>query len=128
VILLDADVAIEILRGRPDAIAWYGSLPDDEILAMPGYVVMELAAGCINRAELRDLQRWLVRFRILWLPQNRSHEALQQYFEVTLRNAIGVMDFLIAHTALFHAVPLTTFNIMHFRAVRGLRISVPYRR
>jgi predicted nucleic acid-binding protein len=39
-ILMDTDVAIDILRGRPPAIAWLqalGSAP----LGLPGLVVME---------------------------------------------------------------------------------------
>jgi predicted nucleic acid-binding protein len=89
---------------------------------------MELATGCKNRKELRDLQRWLLRFRILWLPQKQAQLALRDYYDVTLRNAIGVLDFLVARIALFHGVRLYTFNVKHFRAVRGLPISVPYRR
>lgn len=89
---------------------------------------MELAAGCQSTAQLSDLQRCLSWFRILWLPQNQAHQAMQDCFRVTLRNAIGVLDFLVARAAVSHGVPIQTFNVTHFRAVRGLRISVSYRR
>lgn len=127
-IVFDSDVSIEILRSRPNAIAWFASLSEDETVAIPGYVAMELARGCENRAELRDLQRWIARFRVLWLPVNLCQAALSEYFDVCLRNAIDSLDMLIAHTALHHGVPLYTFNQKHYKAVKGLRTIQPFRR
>jgi predicted nucleic acid-binding protein len=40
-ILLDSDIMIDFLRKYPPAINWLSSLEDEKI-ALPGYVVMEL--------------------------------------------------------------------------------------
>ena len=44
--LLDTDVAIDLLRKKSNAQAWFASLP--ELPAMPGFVAMELLQGCQN--------------------------------------------------------------------------------
>ncbi|MBC8509487.1 MAG: hypothetical protein H8D34_31945 [Chloroflexi bacterium] len=45
-ILLDSDVMIDLLRQYPPALQWFDALDEDEELALPGYVVMELIQGC----------------------------------------------------------------------------------
>ena len=127
-ILLDSDIVIEVLRERPAAIEWFNSIESSEGVALPGYVVLELASGCRDRNELRRLQRWAEDCRVLWLPISECQTALQHYFEVTLRNAIDVIDMLVARIALLHGVPLHTFNQKHYKVVRGLRTVQPFRR
>jgi len=55
VILLDSDVVIDLLRRYSPAVQWFDALEEDEELALPGYVVMELIQGCRNRAEQEHL-------------------------------------------------------------------------
>lgn len=127
-ILLDSDVVIEVLRERPAAMAWFKSVSLDEKIALPGFVLMEVAGGCRDRDELRRLLRWSEKCIVLWLPINLSQKALREYFGLTLRNAIGAIDMLIAHIALHHGVALYTFNKKHYSAVKGLRTIQPFRR
>ena len=44
-LLLDTDVMIDVLRGHPPAVAWLGTVRT-EVIALPGYVAMELIQGC----------------------------------------------------------------------------------
>ena len=55
-ILLDSDVMIDILRKYPPAMEWFDALDEDEEIALPGYVMMELIQGCRNKAEQESLQ------------------------------------------------------------------------
>ena len=50
-LLLDSDVVIDLLREYPPALTWFDTLAADEILYLPGYVVMELIQGCRNKME-----------------------------------------------------------------------------
>jgi predicted nucleic acid-binding protein len=50
-ILLDSDVMIDLLRQFPPAVEWFDNLADDEQIALPGFVVMELIQGCKNKVE-----------------------------------------------------------------------------
>jgi predicted nucleic acid-binding protein len=56
-ILLDSDVMIDILRNYPPAMEWFDALDENEEIALPGYVLMELIQGCRNKAEQDRLQR-----------------------------------------------------------------------
>ena len=49
-ILLDTDVAIDILRGFPPSVAWLQGL-GTSVLGLPGLVVMELLQGCQNKPD-----------------------------------------------------------------------------
>lgn len=48
--------------------------------------------------------------------------------QVHLANAIGILDMLIAHTAIDMNLPLHTFNLKHYAAVPGLQTIQPYAR
>ncbi len=64
-ILLDTDVAVDILRGHPPAVAWLqglGSAP----LGMPGLVVMELLQGCQNKTEQQRVEQFCKPFVLHW--------------------------------------------------------------
>ena len=50
-ILLDSDVMIDLLRQYPPATQWFDALDEDEEVALPGYVVLELIQGCRNKRE-----------------------------------------------------------------------------
>jgi predicted nucleic acid-binding protein len=66
-ILLDSDVLIDLLREYPPATMWFGSLNEDEELAVSGYVVMELVQGCRNKAEQDRVLRELAACGVVWL-------------------------------------------------------------
>lgn len=52
-ILLDTDVMIDVLRAYPPAIAWLDSL-GDEVIVLPGFVIMELIQGVQDQAGGRN--------------------------------------------------------------------------
>jgi predicted nucleic acid-binding protein len=56
-ILLDSDVMIDILRNYPPALEWFDALDENEEIALPGYVLMDLIQGCRNKAHLYGLSR-----------------------------------------------------------------------
>jgi len=63
--LLDTEVAVDILRNHPAAVAWLhglGSAP----LGLPGLVVMELLQGCQNKAEQQRVERFCQPYTVYW--------------------------------------------------------------
>ena len=48
------------------------------------------------------------------------------YGALRLAHGIGVLDMVIAVTAISHGQVLATFNVKHFRAVPGLVAVQPY--
>ena len=48
-IFLDSDVMIDLFREYPPATNWFDSMDNKEIMALSGFVVMELIQGCDNK-------------------------------------------------------------------------------
>ena len=52
--LVDTDVMVDIRRGHPPALAWFDGL--EEVPGLPGFVLMELVAGCKTRKDMREVR------------------------------------------------------------------------
>jgi predicted nucleic acid-binding protein len=77
-ILMDTDVAIDILRGHAPALAWLqalGSAP----LGLPGLVVMELLQGCQNKAEQQRVEQFCKPYVLRWPSESDCQRALHDF-------------------------------------------------
>lgn len=125
-ILLDSDVLIDLLRKHPPAVAWFGTLPEDEELAVSGYVVMELIQGCRNKVEQDRVQRELATYGVVWLSEAECDRALDVFTRFRLSHNAGLLDVLIGQTAVALGEPLYTFNQRHYRFIPGIQTVQPY--
>ena len=126
-ILLDTDVMVDILRGFAPAIDWLRSSGTQEI-GLPGLVVMELLQGCQNNREQRLLERKLRTFILYWPNQTDCMRALEDFSQFHLSRKLGMLDSLIAETALGVGAELATFKTKHYRALSALKTIQPYQR
>jgi len=124
-ILLDSDVLIDVLRDHPSAVQWAASV---EGIALPGYVIIELVAGCANKAELRDLQGEMRDYRVVWPSPHTCQMALTCFMEYHLSRGLRLLDTFVGHLALELGVPLHTFNEKHYQVIAGLKTVQPYQR
>ncbi len=124
-IFIDTDVAVDLIRNHPPAVAWLASVGSDAF-AISGFTAFELFAWCRDNVEQQRLRRTLARYQVVWLTPAGCALALQEYQSVHLSHGIGTYDILIAHTALQLGAPLHTFNVKHFGAVAGLKTIQPY--
>jgi predicted nucleic acid-binding protein len=127
-IIIDTDIAIDVLRDFPAALGWLNSLPADESVVISGYTALELFAGSHNAAEQRSVVAMVNRFKAKWPTVAARERAMQDFRTLHLSNAIGTFDVLIAHTAIELGLPLHTFNVKHFQHVPGLTTIQPYTR
>jgi len=125
-ILLDSSVAIDLLRRRTAAVAWFSQLPGDEDILLPGYVAMELIVGCRNREHRTDVGRLIGMSEVVWINELACDRAMRTLRLIQPHVAIGVLDMLIAETAITLGVPLYTHNVRHFRAVPKLDVIRPF--
>jgi len=127
VVILDTDVMVDILRGHSPALSWLTDL-GNEVLGLPGFVVMELIQGCRSKREQELLERTLLAYKVLW-PQEQDYDAALAIFAAFhLSSGIGVIDTIIAQTAIGLGKPLYTFNEKHYSAIHGLKTIRPYNR
>ncbi len=124
--LLDTDVLIDIRRGFAPAVLWYAGLTEKPNI--PGFVAMELVAGCWDKKELIRLQTFLVGLPIVWPSEADCQRGLEHLRDYKLSHSLGLIDALIAATAIGQGATLCTFNVKHFSAVPGLITEQPYSR
>ncbi len=126
-ILLDSDVVIDVLRQYQPAVEWFNSL-DPADVAIPSLAAMELVEGA------RDLRAQRTVFSVIGpLRHYYADEAVQRHAMILLAahklsSGLGLIDALIAATALRMAVPLCSYNVKHFGVVAGLDLRQPYPR
>ena len=124
-ILLDTDVMVDILRGYEPAKEWLNSMQE---IGIPGLVAMELIQGCQNTKEQRQLEKALSGYPLYWLDDDGCNNALASFSTHHLSDNIGLLDALIAETAISANAELATFNVKHYRVLKGLRSIQPYER
>jgi predicted nucleic acid-binding protein len=125
-ILLDADVCIDLGRGYLPALEWFAGLMEHP--ALPGLVVMELLAGCRNGREMQVARRFTRRFEAHWPTAGDCGRAVDTYTKLKLSHGLSVNDALIAACAIGLGATLCTFNVKHFSAIVGLSHQQPYPR
>ncbi|MFZ5882561.1 MAG: PIN domain-containing protein [Chloroflexota bacterium] len=122
-ILLDTDVMVDILRGYEPAREW---LKIAQEIGVPGLVAMELIQGCQNAKEQKQLEKALSAYQLFWPDENDCNRALANFASHHLSDNIGLLDALIAETAIGVNADLATFNVKHYRVLKGLRTVQPY--
>jgi predicted nucleic acid-binding protein len=126
-ILVDTDVMIDVLRRHEPALAWLRSL-GEQALGISGLVAMELMQGCRNRNEQRRVATLLRPYVLYWPNEVACKQAYDDFASYYLSHGLGILDALIAATAVSSNAVLATFNDKHYRVVSGLRTVQPYGR
>ncbi len=122
--LLDTDIMVDFLRGKPRAIAWVTALKPP--VGIPGLVALELIQGCRNLAEQRKVESILQQYPFHWPTLPDCLRAYQDFCTFHLSHNLGLIDSLIGATAAGLGAQLATFNVKHFGLVRNLVIVQPY--
>lgn len=126
-LLVDTDVMIDVLRNHTPAMTWLQALGHEQV-GLPGLVVMELLQGCQSKVEQQRIARLLKDRPLFWPTSADCDRALQDFVQYSLSHNIGMIDTLIAYTAIGVGLPLATFNQKHYRVIGQLQTLEPYRR
>jgi predicted nucleic acid-binding protein len=125
-VLLDTDVLIEILRGRPKAGAWLRSISNCTI-RIPVFAYLEVLLGARDKRELEKLKKELSCFAMAETRTGDSRIATTWFERFRLSNGVGIIDCFLGAIALRENVPLYTFNVKHYRCLEGIMVRVPYK-
>lgn len=121
-ILVDSDVLIAHLRGRPEAREWLlGTRRDQGVLAVSAVSLAEVAGG-MRPAERRPVTRLLTTLQAF--PVNELvgwHAAELMGTYRASHSGLGLGDYLIAATVDVHGLELATLNVRHFPMFPDLR-------
>ncbi len=122
--LLDTDILIDIQRGYQPAVEWFATL--DGMPGVPGFVVMELFQDTPNARRIREVEDLVAPLEVIWPSEVDCQRALTDFRTLHLSHGLGLLDALIAATAIGLGATLVTFNARHFTPVAGLTTEQPY--
>lgn len=112
--LLDSDVLIFALRGRPGTVAFVQDLLREEVPAISALSYFEVWTG-VRPHEEESVRAFLSSLDVVPVTGEIAHQA-GEYSRAFRKRGItlGVMDNLIAATAKVHHLSLVTGNIRDF--------------
>lgn len=116
--LLDTDVLIDVQRRHPPATAWFGKLTGTP--GVPGFVVMELIQTAQNTADVQRALKLVSHLPVLWPSEADCTRALTDFSTLHLSHRLGLIDALIAATAIGHGGPV---HVQRQALPRGTRID-----
>lgn len=123
--LIETTVLVDVLRGKPEAIAWVDGVPEQGRWVSV-ITVFELLAGCRNRREQRAVNQEMRGYQLLLLTEDISRTTLSWFERFSLSHGVGFLDSLIAATAFHQGLPIVTLNTKHFVPLPGVRVIRPY--
>lgn len=126
-ILIDTDMAVDVLRGHGPAVEWWSGVTAERPVLV-GFSAMELLGGCRDKKDLFRVDRFLGDITVLWPFPWTCEAGYRLYHDYRLTLGIGLVDSLIAATAMEYEVPLNSFNKKHFYGIVGLGLVHPYSR
>ena len=117
--LLDTNVLIEILKGNQSTLQIVEKL---STTAISSITVMELYYGALNKAELKQLEKFVALFKIVHLNEQISINSENLIKTYAKSHTLDIPDSLIASTALVQGYKLFTYNIKDFRFIENLEL------
>ncbi len=122
VTVVDTDILIDAARQVGDAVDCLKQLEQGSTLAVSVITQMELFVGCRNKAELRDTERFLQRFRIIFLDEQACRTAVDLLRHYRLSHGLAIPGALIVASALTLDCEFITKNQKDYRFVDGLHL------
>lgn len=124
--LLDTDILIDYLRGHPSAQRLFEKLPED--IAVSTVSVAELHAGVREGAERQALSTLLGTFVLIDLNPEIAAQGGLLRRDWGRTHGSGLIDALIAATAIATNRVLLTLNRKHFPMLDKGQLVVPYQK
>ncbi len=124
-VIVDTDVLIDASRGVSEAVSCLQQIERQSSLAIRVITQMELFIGCRNKAELRAVENFLLRFQIVRLNEQISDIAVDLLRRYRLSHGLLIADALIAATTIYLDEPLVSKNQRDYRFITTLNLR-PY--
>jgi len=125
--LVDSNVLIDFIKNKSEAIRFVES---ESLLGLSTSIIVliEIFIGARNLLESKKIEKTLtsLNLKIYHLNTPISKVAFSYLRETSLKNAIGIYDYLIAATAKFYNQPIATLNTKHFKHIDELKIVRSY--
>ena len=123
--IIDTDILIDAAMSIDDAVKSMDHIEHRSELAVSVITQMELLAGCRNKKEVRNTERFLKRFHVINMNEAIGDAAVELLRQYRMSHGLMIPDALIAATALTMNRPFISKNRKDYRFIHGLQLS-PY--
>ncbi len=123
--IFDTDILIDAALQVKEAIECLDKIEQQSTLAISVITQMELFVGCRNKTEMRKVEHFLKRFRVIKLDEQISDKAVHMLRQYRLSHGLAIPDALIAATAITLNQDFITKNQRDYRFISELRL-LPY--
>lgn len=120
--LVDSDIIIDLLRAHPPALDFFGRETELQITC---FSLMELLSGARDKVDQARLVKLLTPFPVLYPTKDGLQLAVELFQKHRLSKGTGLVDALIAGTAISAGAKLFTRNSKHFKGL-GVAFETPY--
>lgn len=124
-VLVDSDVLIDAARNVTEATSVLAQIEQRSSLAISVITQMELVVGCRNKADLRAVDLFLLRFQVIKLNEHISDLAVDLLRRYRLSHGLLIADAIVAATALSLDRPFVSKNQRDYGFIAGLQL-LPY--
>ena len=121
--LVDSSVLVDILRGYPDAQAWFNQQP---VLYITRITWIEVIQGARDKIAQQRSLKLMRRFGIIELDATDITMAADLMLNWRLKLNIDLGDCLLCATVMRLKLPFYTRNLKHFSPILGTLASSPY--
>lgn len=121
-VVIDTDILIDASRAIDEAITCLDEIEKRSALAISVVTEMELVVGCRNKTELRVLDRFLHRFRVISINEQVSDKGVDLLRRYRLSHGLLIADAFIAATAIVSDAPLVSKNQRDYGFIDGLNL------
>ncbi|OGM33000.1 hypothetical protein A2803_02490 [Candidatus Woesebacteria bacterium RIFCSPHIGHO2_01_FULL_44_21] len=119
-IIIDTSVLINAQKGNKDTLVSFDKYKDQALISrMTAY---ELIYGSINKKEKELNKEFLGSLDIIEINEMISNYAYTILDKYGLATRFGIIDAVIAATAIINKYPLWTLNIKHFSKIKELEL------
>lgn len=126
IMVLDTTVFVDFFRGNNKAERFLSGTNEPFVISR--VVLMELIRGLRTKREVKILLRQLASLtvNIEEVNDNISQTAGSLFESYYHSHGLGIMDALVAATAIVAKNTLVTHNIKHFNFIKDLKLLKPY--
>jgi tRNA(fMet)-specific endonuclease VapC len=122
-LLIDTSIIIDHFRKKDKTNTLLLKLYKNYQLHISSVTVFELYNGASTSEKIKDIELLLKNVKVLDFNSEIASVASNIYRQLVSENKIiEFRDIFIASTAMVNKMPVSTFNVNHFKRIKGLKL------
>jgi predicted nucleic acid-binding protein len=121
-VIVDADVMIEVLRKNPTAATFLRNEIGAFNIVLSAVTIAEIQQGATNKENLQQINRILRQYIILPVEYQISNIFTNLVHKYVLSHNTDIGDTFVAATSLYYQLPLLTMNHKHYKHIPNLQL------